>query len=223
MKILSMNEVNAHHKSLIASFGNVFGVAMTDMVIESYQSKEAILSFDKPITHLRFLVEGRAKITLVHEDGNQTIINFIHPGEYVGELTFLEIEKEHKSIYAISECLLLAIDMTLAREKLGKDPDFLYELCQFIGNKVIDRSFFNSKNQNYELKYRLAAYILTTEHMGIYQEKHTETCEYLGVSYRHLLHTIKHFVEQGYLIKLKKGFKVNHQALKPLARDLIYR
>lgn len=219
MKSYDIDNLPDNIKKLMNPYGNVFG-NLSYIGVEIYNPKDQVIYFDKDITRLRFLLEGKAKICLIHENGNQSIVHFVHPGEFVGELTFLEIEKEHKNIFCISECTFISVDMDEARRILKSDSDFLYKLSQFIGDKMLRRTSFNSKNQNYELRNRLAAYILETQHNDIYNEKHTETAEYLAVSYRHLLYTFKEFIDDGLLIKLKKGYKINQSGLSLLSKDI---
>ncbi len=220
MKIFKLDNISNKVSNEIAPYVNVFGVLSSSAIIEVYDSKECVISYEDPITRLRFLIDGKAKISLIHENGNQSIVHFIYPGEFVGELTFLEIEKEHKNIHCISECTFISIDMSEAKNTLKEDADFLFKLSQFIGEKLLGRTSFNSKNQNYELRNRLAAYILATQHNDVYSEKHTETAEYLNVSYRHLLYTFKTFIDEGLLIKVKKGFEINEEQLAILAKDI---
>ena len=220
MKSFKLDNITNKLKTKVAPYINVFGLLSPYAIIEIYEPKECVISYDKPITRLRFLIDGKAKISLIHENGNQSIVHFIYPGEFVGELSFLEIEKEHKNIHCISECTFLSIDMDEAKKTLRDDADFLFKLSQFIGEKLLGRTSFNSKNQNYELRNRLAAYILATQHNGVYSEKHTETAEYLSVSYRHLLYTFKTFIDEGLLIKIKKGFEINEEPLATLAKDI---
>lgn len=220
MKSYKLANTPDNIKNMIKPYSNVFGILSSSIIIEVYDPKEQIISFDKPINRLRFLLDGKAKISLIHENGNQSIVHFAYPGEFVGELTFLEIEQEHKNIYSISECTFISVDMADAKKTFKNDPDFLYRLCQFVGDKMLRRTHFNSKNQNYELRNRLAAYILATQHNGVYTEKHNETAEYLAVSYRHLLYTLKEFTEEGLLTKRKKGFNINENELSILAKDI---
>ncbi|WP_249599365.1 helix-turn-helix domain-containing protein, partial [Peribacillus frigoritolerans] len=60
--------------------------------------------------------------------------------------------------------------------------------------------------QEYERKNRLAKYILQIENDGCFQAKHTETAEYVGGSYRHLLYTLNQFHEEGLLEKKGRGY-----------------
>lgn len=44
--------------------------------------------------------------------------------------------------------------------------------------------------------------------------------EFLGVSYRHLLHTLKEFRYEGLITKEKKGYKIDTNGLGILAKDI---
>jgi len=220
MKTYTLDSLTYEMEEEIRPYGSIFGTLSDDMRIEVYEPKENIVYFGRPLRYLRYLIKGKAKITLVHEDGKQSIIHFVKPDEYIGELTFLDIEQTPKNITAICECVFLSIPMDLAIDVLKKEPKFLFKLNQFIGRKMLNRTDFSSKNQNYELKNRLAAYILMSEHEGMYTEKHTETTEYLGVSYRHLLYTLKEFADSGLIEKKKKGYYIHREPLKILAKDI---
>lgn len=215
-----INNLSEELQMKIEPYMNVFGSLAQEMIVEFFDAKETIISFSEPIKKLRFMIEGRAKITFIHADGKQSITHFVKKGEYLGELKFLEIEKEHKNVNAISKCIFLSVDMELAKSTLKEESKFLFKLNQLIGKKMLDRTYFYSKNQNYELRNRLAAYILLAQNEGRYNEKHTETAEYLGVSYRHLLHTFKEFLDEGLLIKLKKGYELDLEALQELSLDI---
>ncbi|MFD1901904.1 hypothetical protein GQR36_21220 [Enterococcus termitis] len=96
-----------------------------------------------------------------------------------------------------------------AKQALLNDNRFLRIIAKYLGKKVLLRVDHFSNNQNYELKHRLAAYMLQTEVAGVYHEKHTETAEFLGVSYRHLMYTLKEFQESGVVEKQDKGYLLN--------------
>lgn len=188
--------------------------------LDHFASSEPIVGFHRPLDRLYYLVEGRAKITVVHEDGSRSIVHFVHPNDWIGELTLIDIEKAHKDVIAIGPCKCLSIPMDIAREVLLPDADFLLMMSRYIGRKLLERTRFQAKQQRYALKYRLATYILLTEQEGVYREKHTETAEYLGVSYRHLLHTFEQFREEGIITKEGTGYTIDPEGLKLLAERL---
>ncbi len=197
--------------------------AMADKVyLEEYTKGEAIIVSGETLTTLRYIIEGKAKISIVHEDGRESIVDFLGKGDYIGDLTFLEMEKRTKDVAAITDCRCLCVPMNEAIVFLREDNDFLLSLSKYLADKHLRRTWFYVKGLRYELKNRLAAYILMTSDGSIYYQKHTMTAEFLGISYRHLLHTFKIFKENGWIRKEKNGYWFDKEVLEELAKDIIY-
>ncbi len=206
---------------LLENFNDLqYGALSSEAYIEVFEAGESIIRFDKEIDALRYLLKGKAKITLIHETGKRSIVHFVKPEEYIGELTFIDIEPQHKDVTAICECICVSVPMYRAKEVLVSDAAFLMDLNRYVGSKLLKRTYFSSKNQNYELKHRLAAYILLCQNDGFYKEKHTETAEFLGVSYRHLLHTFKNLVDNQCLVKSGRGYKLDIEKLRTYSIDI---
>lgn len=181
--------------------------------IFQFDSKEFIVRFDQKLDFLFLILSGKAKIYMVHENGKRSLLQFLEQGDLIGELSLLAVEDQVKDVIAIDSCVCFAIPFVQAKKELLENPVFLRQLSNFLGRKVLKRVDHFSQNQNYELKYRLAAYIKQTEVAGHYQEKHTETAEFLGVSYRHLTYTIDGFKKEGILTKKQNYFLVNFEKL----------
>lgn len=199
---------------------SIFENSMEDMQIEVFSPKESIIHFHHAIDRLYFLLKGKAKIYMIHEDGKRSLIQFLKEGSFIGELTLLGIEKQPKDVIARNQCICLSMPLSTAREQLLTNNEFLLYLNRYLGNKLLRRTEFFAKNQNYELKNRLAAYILLTENNGIFSEKHTETAEFLGTSYRHLLYSLKKLEQEQVVTKQKQGYSINKEALHGLAGDI---
>lgn len=220
MKTYPPSELTPALQQAVDQISGRFTNILADARVEAFDAGEKIVGAHNKITSLRFLVQGKAKICLVHENGRASILDFIGSGDYIGELSFLEIETQPKDVIAISACICLCFPFSLTQDILTKDAAFLFSLNQYLGKKMLKRSWFHAKSQNYELKDRLAAYILRSETGGVYKEKHTETAEFLGVSYRHLLYTLQQFQQEGLLVKNAKGYKIHSAGLKLLAKDI---
>ncbi|GGC89589.1 transcriptional regulator YeiL [Enterococcus wangshanyuanii] len=185
-----------------------------------YEKNEYIVRFDKPVEQLFFMIEGRAKIYKIHENGKRSLLQFLTTGDFIGELSLLEVEDQVKDVQTIDQCICLALPYHKVKQELLDDNHFLKTIAKYLGKKVLLRVEHFSNNQNYELKHRLAAYMLQTEVAGSYQEKHTETAEFLGVSYRHLIYTFNEFQQLGLIKKQGKKYNLNRTKLKELALDL---
>ncbi|WP_339213136.1 transcriptional regulator YeiL [Solibacillus sp. FSL W8-0372] len=173
--------------------------------------------------YLYYMIEGKAKLYVTHKNGKISLIDFITSPTFMGEMELLNAERYSKGIQTVTTSICFAISIREVKEKLLADPVFLKMLCLFLSQKTMDMTAKYTQNQAYPLENRLASFILLSSDKQFYKEKHTEVCEYLGVSYRHLLFVLAQFCEEGYLTKKDRGYVLkNRQVLEKLASEITY-
>lgn len=218
---MKQTSLQVYHGLSTADLENIqyyFSNQMLDMAkIREYKNNEYITQATKPLDQLFFLLQGRAKIYVTHENGKKNLLQFLTVGDFIGDLTAVGAEKVPKDVLAIGNTVCLAIPM---KEIQKSDGSFFKKIAQYIGEKLLVRMEHFSRNQSYELKYRLAEFILQAEMNDIYHEKHVEIAEYLGVSYRHYTHVLNKITEEGYLIKQGKDYLINRWQLKELINEM---
>lgn len=189
--------------------------------VHEYRRDEWIIQEGMRPDYLFYIIEGKAKIYVTHQNGKVSLINFIHPNEYIGEMELLNEVYYTKGIQATAKTVCFALPFHRYRTKLLEDAKFLRELTKFLSTKATFMAEKYSKTLAFPLENRLADFILQTAHEGIYDEKHVIVCDYLGVSYRHLLHMLTQFCQKGYLHKEGRQFRIiNEGELSKLAEAL---
>lgn len=169
-----------------------------------------------------FLIEGKAKIYVTHSNGKVSLLDFIAPNTYIGEMELLNDSYYSKGIQALTATTCLALPLKPYREALLSDVLFLRNLATLLSNKATLMSKKYSQGLAYPVENRLAHFILQTADNFIYQEKHSVVCDYLGVSYRHLLYVMAQFCEKGYLLKEQNYYQIgDNDALKKLAQEVM--
>ncbi|KYG30391.1 transcriptional regulator YeiL [Priestia endophytica] len=163
--------------------------------------------------YLYYLVEGKAKLYVTHENGKVSLINFFQSPTFMGEIELLNSERSSKAIQTVTKTICLAIPIHTCKEKLLRDVTFLRYLCSFLSEKATRISAKYTQNQAYPLENRLASFILLSADGNFYKEKHTEVCEYLGVSYRHLLHVLAQLCKTNIIEKQSKGYIIRDKEL----------
>ncbi|MFT5874853.1 MAG: CRP/FNR family putative post-exponential-phase nitrogen-starvation transcriptional regulator [Clostridium sp.] len=182
---------------------------------------EFILNEGSTSEYLYYLIDGKAKLYLTHKNGKVSIINFIESPCFIGEMELIGTQAESNGVQALTICHCFAISVIDCKDKLLNDIKFLKYLCIFLSNKAINNTSNYTKNQSYPLENRLAAFILLTSNNLLYTEKHTETSEFLGVSYRHLLYVLADFCKTGILHKEDCGYKIiNLSSLNKLVKEM---
>ena len=219
MEKIRLKEYAAQSVDRYRSMQAIFPEALLHQAyICKFSCNEYIVRFDEDIRCLFLLLDGRAKIYLVHENGKRALIQFLGKNDFIGELSLIEAEEHSKDVVAINDYTCLAIPLASAKKQLLEDNAFLLHLSKYLGDKLLKRTEHYTAMQDYELKNRLAKYILQIENNGYFQEKLTETAEYVRVSYRHLLYTLNKFREEGLLEKRgRQYFIVSKEALEKLS------
>lgn len=178
------------------------------MSVVNFESDDCIMREGERPSYLYYLIKGRAKLFLSHENGRISLINFLDAPCFMGEMELLGAQETANGITAITACTCYRIRVDQCREKLLSDVKFLRHICLFLGKKAIGNTANYSRNQSYPLETRLADFILLTMRGRYYREKHTEVAEFLGVTYRHLLYVLADFVKRGLLTKTERGYYV---------------
>ncbi|AKA68855.1 transcriptional regulator YeiL [Clostridium scatologenes] len=171
-------------------------------------------------SYLFYMVKGNAKLYLTHRNGKVSLINFLKAPCFIGEMELIKAQQCTNGVQALCKCICFCFDISKCNKLLLDDKVFLKYLCSFLSKKAIENTTNYTENQAYPLKNRLASFILLTNNNGLYVEKHSEVCEYLGVSYRHLLYVIADFCKSDILKKTTNGYKiVNMKLLNKISKN----
>lgn len=180
-----------------------------------------IVSEGSQPAYLFYLVRGRARLYASSANGRVSLIDFFSAPCFIGEIELVDADHEPRAVQAIEECWCLALPMKKYRPILINDATFLRHLCITLSRKNYRNIVSLTQSQAFPLVNRLAAFILLTQNCDIYREKHTQTAEYMGVSYRHLLYVIAQFTHDNVLIKQKAGYIIkNKKYLVDLALEM---
>lgn len=204
------------------SIAHLFSFPVEDFIeVREYQRNDWIIQEGRRPDYLFYVIEGKAKIYITHQNGKVSLINFINAKEYIGEMELLHDVYYTKGIQASTKTICFAIPIHYYRKQLLEDTKFLRELSKFLSVKASIMAAKYTQSLAFPLENRLADFILQTADGGIYKEKHVTVCDYLGVSYRHLLHVLTQFCEKGYLEKEGRNYQIKqHQSLHELAEVL---
>ncbi|SCA86166.1 XRE family transcriptional regulator [Bacillus glycinifermentans] len=178
------------------------------MEVHEYQRDEWMIREGTRTEFLFYVIEGKAKIYVTHQNGKVSLINFINANDYIGEMELLHEAYYTKGVQASTKTVCFALPVHRCRKQLMEDAKFLRELTKFLSIKATLMAAKYSQSLAFPLEHRLADFILQTADEGVYKEKHVTVCDYLGVSYRHLLHVMTQFCDKGYLQKEGRNFRI---------------
>ena len=204
------------------SIAHLFSFPIEDYIqVYEYKRGEWIIQEGTPPEHLFYVLEGKAKIYMTHQNGKVSLLNFINRFEYIGEMELLNEVYYSKGIQTSTNMICFAIPFHSCRNLLLADAIFLRHLSIFLSTKASYMAAKYSQSLAFPLENRLADFILQTADDDLYKEKHITVCDFLGVSYRHLLHVFSQFCDKNFLQKDRNSYKIiDKPALTELANLL---
>ena len=190
--------------------------------VHEYKRDEWIIQEGMRPDFLFYVIEGKAKIYVTHQNGKVSLINFIKEEDFFGEMELLNPIYYTKGVQASTKTICFAIPYHRCRAKMIEDAAFLRELAKFLSVKSTHMAAKYTQSLSFPLENRLAEFILQTADGEVYKEKHVTVCDFLGVTYRHLLYVIAQFCDKGYLRKEGRHYRIlQPNELNELARVLM--
>ncbi|MBT2690621.1 transcriptional regulator YeiL [Bacillus sp. ISL-47] len=207
----------------VHSIGHLFSFPIEEFIeVREYKRNEWIIQEGMRPDFLFYVIEGKAKIYVTHQNGKVSLINFVNANDYIGEMELLHQIYYTKGIQTSTKTICFAIPFHRCRKQMLDDAKFLRELTKFLSLKATQMAAKYSQSLAFPLENRLADFILQTADGEVYKEKHVTVCDFLGVSYRHLLYVLTQFCEKGYLQKEGRHYRIQeHSALTELAGKLM--
>ena len=142
----------------------------------------------EPLTSLYVFLEGRAKVVRLMENGRTMLHDFYQEVALLGDLELCRGDLTARTtVRAVTDAWLIGFSLEGRREKMLGDARFLRLMCR-------------------ELAGRLMAYMAKAQSGGVFSENLTATAEILGVSYRHLLRTLRDFEQEGRIRRVRGGY-----------------
>ncbi|MCI9318164.1 MAG: cyclic nucleotide-binding domain-containing protein [Oscillospiraceae bacterium] len=193
---------------------NKYGLPVERLVnpyVLEFDAGEILCLDGEPVEWLFFLLEGRAKIFMTVDTGENLILNL---WDGYGVLCDMELFMGdgiyHASCRAITPVRGIALPLDVNREILLGCNEYLRRTCRsFARTMAKDRNVFN--NILYPVEARLCSYIAINGTEGEWSDNLTQVSELLGVSYRHLLRTLRGLCAKGVLRRTESGYVVADQ------------
>lgn len=193
--------------------------------LHTFKKGDLVCAERKTPDHLFFILQGKVKLSLIHQDGNITLVQYYEPGDILGELELLGMRQQSQAIQAVTDVVCLALPFDRCKDTMLSDAKFLQNLCRLIAGKMQRSVNKLVDTQTYPLENRLAAYFLAKEdEVGFGEWMHvklTDLAQYLGASYRHLSRVIKDFSDAGWIEKERTKMRVlEREGLFELAEQM---
>jgi CRP-like cAMP-binding protein len=165
------------------------------------------------LTSLYVFLKGRAKVVRLMENGRTMLHAFYRSVSLLGDLELCRGDLTARtSVRAVTDAWLIGFPLEGRREAMLHDARLLRQMCGELALKLEQASESAAQNLLYPLSDRLIAYMHEAQSGGVFAESLTGTAELLGVSYRHLLRTLRDFEREGRIRRVRGGYRLGEWA-----------
>jgi CRP/FNR family transcriptional regulator, putaive post-exponential-phase nitrogen-starvation regulator len=212
------------------SLSDILDQTMRDnLKIYTFSPGQHVVVSDEILEYFYFMVEGKAKVYSMQENGKSLLVRFYKPLEIIGEVELFSNNRSICNLQAITEVQCLGIRSEIVNEACQSNNRLLDYFCRSLSKKLLHFNISSSINLTYPLENRLAGYLMAvTVNEGkdpiveqIFTENMTDLADLLGSSYRHLTRTLRIFINEGIISKKKKHIEIlDWDKLSDMAKEI---
>lgn len=196
------------YSDILEQFG-LSGFPRELLYLLSYDKKEYIYEEGSPVTYLHIILEGRAKVLSLTEEGRILMHTFSEKNDLLGEVEMLTGNPGAAlHVQAVTPLLCIGIPLAEGARHLKSNLAFMNRLSMLLARKLQRTNYNSSRIILYSLENRLCSYIEMTSPGGYFEEPLTQTAELLGTSYRHLLRSIEKLCRESILQKNGRRYQI---------------
>ncbi len=102
----------------------------------SYSKGETIIHQDGEGDSMYLIISGRLKVVSTIEDGKEALLDFLHDGDYFGELSLFDQESRSASVIAVEDSILIRISRAELLGFLERHPEANLILLRSLAKRI---------------------------------------------------------------------------------------
>lgn len=170
---------------------------------------ETLLRQGEMLDDLYIVQGGTAKVCINSRSGKNLIICYYVSDGIFGDVELMsDVRAASTTVIAVSALRVAAVPIGSNEEYLKGDLAFMNVIAAGLAGKLARSSAAYAASALSTGEERLCAYILRTEHNGIFADVLSDVAQYVGMSYRHVFRVINSLCAVGILEKTDRGYRI---------------
>lgn len=183
------------------------GTDLSAALLIRYEPGEWFLHEQQPIEYLYLLVSGKAKVCMSTRNGRSLLLCYYVSEGIIGDVELLAGWRNAiSSMQAVTALTCIALPLAVYSPILRANLPFILRVGAGLSEKLRASTENCTTIILQPFERRLCGYLLQAAPEGRFSEPLTDVAEQLGVSYRHLLRSLKSLCEENLLEKRKGGY-----------------
>ncbi|MGB3366586.1 MAG: Crp/Fnr family transcriptional regulator, partial [Acidaminobacteraceae bacterium] len=164
-----------------------------------------------PVEYLHLLLNGKARVSPISEEGKIGLLDFIMAKDIIGDLEYFSNDLYYYNVTALLPCVVLAIPVKYIDEFFNQNVSFYKFICRNMSTKMKRTSLKYSKKLLYPVKNQVANYFYE---LYVKSDKLTlpimfkETAEFFDISPRYFRSVLVELELEGVISRENSGIKI---------------
>ena len=182
-------------------------------VLLRFERGEWFLFEERVIEYLYILLSGKAKVCMFEESGRNLLLCYYVSDGIMGDVELMMGRRSAiSSVQAVTPVTCIGLPLESYAPVLLSNLPFVRRLGMGLAEKLHASVSSTTAIILRPFEARLCSYLLANAQSGLFSEPLTSVSEQLGVSYRHLLRTLRALCDEGLLRKEKAGYHIADEA-----------
>lgn len=175
---------------------------------------EWMLRAEQEISYLYILLSGKAKVCMSDESGRNLLLCYYVSEGIMGDIELMMGRKEAiSSVQAVTPVVCIGLPLHVYADAMLAHLPFVLRVAKGLSLKLHASVSNTTEIILRPFETRLCEYLLQTAQNRVFSERLIDVAEQLGVSYRHLLRSLKSLCEEGLLEKKADGYHIIKEEL----------
>lgn len=192
--------------------------------VTDFNRGDTIFDENNPSQALHLVVQGRVKVTIPVENGNQTVVDIFNTDDFFGESALLGADHVPERALALDHVTLMSWTRAEIEEQIERQPRLGIALMQMLVKRGLE---YEERLQSFALDKTperiMRALLRFADHLGAPAEDgslrippltHQAISEYVGTSREIVTFQMNHLRQQGFLRYSRRGIQVYVEALR---------
>ena len=185
------------------------GIDPAGAVLLRYERGEWFLLEGQQIEYLYILLSGKAKVFMSEAGGRSLLLCYYVSEGILGDVELMMGRHEAiSSVQALTPLTCIGFPVAAYRQTLLNHLPFVLRVGQGLALKLHDSVANTTEIILRPFEARLCGYLLQSAQGGVFSERLTDVSEQLGVSYRHLLRSLKSLAIERLIEKRTDGYHI---------------
>lgn len=210
---MQKQKLPAQYYPALAEYG-LDWIDPSSAILIRFERCEWMLLAEQEFGYLYILLSGKAKVCMSDESGRNLLLCYYISEGIMGDVELMMGRKEAiSSVQAVSPVTCIALPLGVYANALLNHLPFVLRLARGLATKLHTSVSSTTEIILRPFETRLCAYVLQGAQGGVFSERLIDVAEQLGVSYRHLLRSLKTLCQEGLLEKRETGYHIVDEAL----------